>query len=97
MAPSNLAQQRDAIAVTIKFLSAVRDIVGHKSETVSLPLGSTLRTIAAYLESAHGLTVPSSEVMATFRGAGWEQSPQGPETPLVDGDEIQLFPPIGGG
>jgi molybdopterin converting factor small subunit len=92
-----MAQQPDTITITIKFLSGLRDRVRQSSEVASLPAGSTLRTIAAYLKNVHGLTVPSSEVMATFRGSGWGQAPEGLETELADGDVIQLFPPISGG
>jgi molybdopterin converting factor small subunit len=35
--------------------------------------------------------------MATLNGKGWMQLPERIETPLVDGDEIALFPILSGG
>ncbi len=85
------------ISITIKFLSALRDDVGVGHEALSLPQGSTLRTVAAHLAEKYGLTVPSENVIATLNGRGWQQTAEGLDTLLTDGDVIHLFPPIAGG
>jgi len=85
------------LKVVVKFLSALRDRTGVGEETLSLPAGATLRTVAEHLAQRRGLQVPASEIMATLNGRGWSQADQGLDTPLQDGDVIHLFPPISGG
>jgi molybdopterin converting factor small subunit len=91
------ATSQDGVAVVIKFLSTLRDRVRTGSETLMLPRGSSLRTICKHLATVYDLTVPGDNIIATLNGHGWQQAPQGLDTPLRDGDVIHLFPPIAGG
>lgn len=86
-----------SIAITVKFLSALRDRAGVGEEKLLLPAGSTLRAVAQHLAQRYGLHVPAPGIMATLNGLGWQQADLGLDTPLQSGDVIHLFPPISGG
>ena len=87
----------ESIAVTVKYLSALRDQAGVGCEVLHLPRGATLRDVSARVAEAHGIGVPSAQTMATLNGRGWAQYSQGLDTPAGDGDVIDVFPPIAGG
>ncbi len=86
-----------AIIVRVRYLSALRDRTGLREEAVSLPAGSRLAELAAWLAEKRGLTLPDPLVMATLNGRGWGQQAEGMEKTLADGDEAALFPVVGGG
>ncbi len=81
----------------MRYLSAVRDQAGRREEAVELPAGSRLRELASWLGEKRGLKLPDPLVMATLNGRGWGQQKQGMDTPLAEGDEMALFPVVGGG
>jgi molybdopterin synthase sulfur carrier subunit len=83
--------------VRVRYLSALRDRAGRREEAVELPAGSTLSALASWLGAQRGLALPDPLVMATLNGRGWGQQERGIETPLADGDEVALFPVVGGG
>ncbi len=87
----------EALRVRVRYLSAIRDRAGLREEPVELPQGSRLRELASWLARAHGLKLPDPAVMATLNGRGWGQYPEGLDTPLHPGDEVALFPVVGGG
>ena len=81
----------------IKYLSALRDVTGRRTDDEAFAAGATLRDVAAMIEQRYGLIVPSTRVMAVLMGRGWDQLAWGLATELQDGDVIALFPPVGGG
>ena len=81
----------------MRYLSALRDRAGRREEPVELPAGSRLRELAEWLARARGVGLPDPLVMATLNGRGWGQYAEGMNQPLADGDEIALFPVVGGG
>jgi molybdopterin converting factor small subunit len=81
----------------VRYLSALRDRAGRREEAVSLAAGSRLAELASWLGQQRGLALPDPLVMATLNGRGWGQQQQGMNTPLADGDEVALFPVVGGG
>lgn len=81
----------------MRYLSALRDRTGLREEQVELPAGSRLRELAGWLEQTRGVKLPDPLVMATLNGRGWGQQPQGIDQPLAEGDEVALFPVVGGG
>jgi molybdopterin converting factor small subunit len=85
------------IVVQVRYLSALRDRAGLREEPVELPAGARLRDLAGWLDRRHGLRLPDPLVMATLNGRGWTQYAQALETPLEVGDQIALFPVVGGG
>jgi molybdopterin converting factor small subunit len=85
------------VRIRLRYLSALRDRAGLREESVEMPAGSRLRELAAWLGREHGLKLPDPLVMATLNGRGWGQYREALETPLADGDEVALFPVVGGG
>ena len=85
------------LRVRVRYLSAIRDRAGLREEPVELPQGSRLRELASWLAQARGLKLPDPSVMATLNGRGWGQYPEGLDTALAPGDEVALFPVVGGG
>ena len=85
------------IAVRVRYLSAMRDRAGLREESVELPAGSSLADLASWLGEKRGLKLPDPLVMATLNGRGWGQQARGMNTPLAHGDEVALFPVVGGG
>jgi molybdopterin converting factor small subunit len=85
------------LQVRVRYLSAIRDRTGLREEPVQLPEGSRLRELASWLAHARGLKLPDPSVMATLNGRGWAQYREGLDTPLAPGDEVALFPVVGGG
>lgn len=86
-----------SVTVSIRYLSALRDVTHTRMEEASFPVGSSLGDVAKLIAQKHGLTVPSPSVMSTVNGRGWSQMPQGLATELHAGDEIALFPLLSGG
>ncbi len=85
------------VRLRVRYLSALRDRAGLREEPVELAAGSRLRELADWLAQTRALKLPDPLVMATLNGKGWGQYPQAMETPLADGDEVALFPVVGGG
>ena len=81
----------------VRYLSALRDRAGLREEPVELAAGSRLRELADWLALTRALKLPDPLVMATLNGRGWGQYAEGMDKPLADGDEIALFPVVGGG
>jgi molybdopterin converting factor small subunit len=85
------------IGVRVRYLSAVREKTGTRSDDLRLPVGSTLATVSGWLKDMYSLTVPGPDLMSTLNGYGWTQVPRGLATELREGDEIALFPLLSGG
>ncbi|MGO9308425.1 MAG: MoaD/ThiS family protein [Spirochaetia bacterium] len=86
-----------AANVRIRYLSTVRETTGKRLDELALPEGSTLRSVADWLQDTYGLVVPGPMLMTTINGRGWLQVPGGLSTELREGDEIALFPLLSGG
>lgn len=85
------------LTVHLRYLSAVRDRTGRRSDELTLPVGSTLGSVASWLAATYALEVPGPSLMSTLNGRGWSQVPKGLAAELHDGDEIALFPMLSGG
>lgn len=81
----------------MRYLSAVRDLAGLREEPVELPAGARLRELASWLGEKRGLRLPDPRLMATLNGRGWGQQPKGMDQMLAEGDQVALFPVVGGG
>ena len=75
----------------------MRDRAGLREEAVELPAGSSLGALASWLGAKRAVKLPDPLVMATLNGRGWGQQERGMDTPLADGDQVALFPVVGGG
>jgi len=85
------------VRLRVRYLSALRDRAGLREEPVELAAGSRLRELVDWLALTRALKLPDPLVMATLNGRGWGQYAEGMDKPLADGDEIALFPVVGGG
>lgn len=85
------------IAVSVRYLSAVREKAGTRRDELSLPPGSTLADAAEWIRGHRGIEVPGPGLMGTLNGHGWTQLAAGTATVLNGGDEIALFPLLSGG
>jgi molybdopterin synthase sulfur carrier subunit len=83
----------DAIRITVKLFAAYQDAYGQPEISLELPPGSPVATVCDRLIAEH----PD---LATWRGVtrfGVNLQFVEPETPLEDGDEVVLIPPVSGG
>ncbi len=85
------------LAVRVRYLSALRDRVARREDSVALADGATLQDLVAWLARERELALPDAQVMATLNGRGWGQLDRGLDTTLADGDDVSLFPVISGG
>ena len=93
-----MSEPAHTVTVHVRYLSAVREKTGgRRQDELSLPAGSTLTTVADWLQKSYGMTVPGPSLMSTINGYGWNQVPGGLATELQQGDEIALFPLLSGG
>jgi molybdopterin synthase catalytic subunit len=73
--------------VTVRYFAVLREKRGVSSETIVVPDGASARSI--YLGLFPGLGLPVAFAV--------NQAAVGGDTPLADGDELALLPPLGGG
>jgi molybdopterin converting factor small subunit len=85
------------VGIRVRYLSAVRERSGRRTDELTMPPGSTLAALADWLEKTRGIRVPDPSLMSTLNGHGWSQLPAGLATELHEGDEIALFPLLSGG
>ncbi len=85
------------IKIQIKYLSAIRDRIGHKEEDVYFPKSATLEDVKEWLNTHYSLSLPNSQITATLNGKGWGQYPLKGSTQLKEGDTIFLLPILSGG
>jgi molybdopterin converting factor small subunit len=96
MSPTGRPPER-TLRIRLRYLSAIRDRAGLREELLVLPEGSRLEELAAWLERERALKLPDPLVMATLNGRGWGQYAEGLNTKVREGDEVALFPILGGG
>lgn len=74
------------------FFATYRDLAGTDELTVDLPAGATARDLVSRLRTSAGLDrLPAEPVLAVNQ----EYAPL--SSPLADGDEVALLPPVAGG
>ena len=75
------------------FFGLLTDVVGHRSETISLPEGASLRDLLAHYES----NFPRLTGFVSSLALAVNQSYAPVTSSLRDGDEVALLPPVSGG
>ena len=82
-----------ALRVHLLFFAIYRDLAGTSRLELELPAGATAGSAVAELRARGGglARLPEEPVVAVNR----EYAPLG--TPLRDGDELALLPPVAGG
>jgi molybdopterin converting factor subunit 1 len=82
-----------AIAVRVRFFARLREQAGVESESLQVPVGSTLADVYDVERSRHSALEPDR---AGVRGA-LNQEFVDWATKVSDGDEIAFIPPVSGG
>jgi len=85
--------QQGALKITIKLFASLREAVGHHSLQWEMSEGSTVRDALERLAA----TFPRWRSAARVVYVAVNQRYANPDTPLQDGDEVALFPPVSGG
>ena len=93
------------ITVTVRYHNLLRRMTGVKEETISLPVGASLRDALEHLAQRHGpalqemLFEPDGGIslhLAVFYNRQLVR-PDQHDAPLSADDELMLFPAIAGG
>lgn len=81
------------VQVRVLFFGLLTDVVGRRSDTVSLPDGSTLKDLLAHYQS----NFPRLAGFASSLAVSLNQNYAPLSALLSEGDEVALLPPVSGG
>lgn len=81
------------LTVQVSFFAQVRLILNRAEVEVSLPEGATVEDLAAHLQKQFPQIAPHLPTCRIAVGVEYAS----PGTPLADGDDIALIPPVQGG
>jgi molybdopterin synthase sulfur carrier subunit len=82
-----------AITITVKLFAAYQEAYGQPDLTLTLPAQTPVSAVRDRLISEH----PTLEQWRDLTRFGVNFQFVAPETPLQDGDEVVLIPPVSGG
>ena len=81
------------VHVKVLFFASIKDIVGSRELAMDVPAGSTVSNVLERLETSYpGIRAYRPIVLVSVN----EEYAQ-METPVGDGDEVAIFPPVSGG
>lgn len=83
----------DGLTVTVKLFAAYQEAYGVPELMLDLPAGATVETVRDRLLSEH----PELEQWRDLTRFGVNLQFVEPDTPLQNGDEVVLIPPVSGG
>lgn len=77
--------------IEVRYFASLRESAGVSAETIET-VATDLAALYAELQARHGFTLPADRLRAAIDGAfaRWD-------TPLRDGAEVALLPPVSGG
>ncbi|MBE2250375.1 MAG: molybdopterin converting factor subunit 1 [Myxococcus sp.] len=81
------------LTVTVRYFAAAREKAQKTQERVTLPEGATVATLLAQLFASS----PALKGLEKHLRVAVDQEFAPPETPLTDGVEVALIPPVAGG
>lgn len=84
---------RPSIAVTVKLFAAYQEAYGQAELILELPAGTPVVAVGDRLRTEHPELLKWQDL--TLYGINLEFVD--PQTPLADGDEVVLIPPVSGG
>lgn len=82
-----------AITVRIRLFAIQRELAGTREVRVDLPDGSDVETAWNALVARHPVLAPGRASLRFARNGDYAD----PTTPLADGDEVAMIPPVSGG
>lgn len=83
--------------ITVLYFARLRETFGMASEQLALPAGvATVEGVRATLAARGGAWAHELAAGRAFRTAV-NQAIAGADTPVKDGDEVAIFPPVTGG
>jgi molybdopterin converting factor subunit 1 len=81
------------IRVRVRLFAMQRELAGRRELELSLPPGATIESAWAALVERHPVLAPGRAAIRFARNGAYAPS----ETPLTDGDEVAMIPPVSGG
>lgn len=81
------------VTITVKLFAAYQEAYGQPELTLTLPVGTPVSALCDRLIDQH----PSLKQWRELTRFGVNFQFVDPETPLQDGDEVVLIPPVSGG
>ena len=81
------------MTITVLFFAQARDHAGRARGTLELPEGSRVADALALLERDH----PALAALRPHLAVAVDQRLAQPDTPLTEGAELALLPPVSGG
>jgi molybdopterin synthase catalytic subunit len=79
--------------VQVRYFALVAEITGQSEDTVELPAAATAGAALAAAAARHPrLATPGFRPLLAVNGR-----PAAAPTPLAEGDEVAIFPPVSGG
>src|SRR5262245_14438933 len=82
-----------SMQVRVLFFGVLTDVIGRRSDTVSLPSGATVRELLAHYQS----NFPRLNGLLSSLAVSINQSYAPLNAALHEGDEVALLPPVSGG
>jgi molybdopterin synthase catalytic subunit len=82
-----------AIQVRIRLFAVQRELAGARELRVSLAEGADVEAAWSALVAAHPILAPGRSSVRFARNGEYAE----PTTPLADGDEVAMIPPVSGG
>lgn len=83
----------NSVQVRLLFFASIADIVGSRQLDVEIPDGTTIANILSTLEARYPRLAGYRSILLTSVNEDYAK----PETTIVDGDEVAIFPPVSGG
>jgi len=81
------------IRVRVRLFAMQRELAGTREEVLELPIGATIEDAWRGLIAKHPLLAPGRPSVRFARNAVYAPA----TTPLEDGDEVAMIPPVSGG
>ncbi|HEY9761020.1 MAG TPA: MoaD/ThiS family protein [Trichocoleus sp.] len=83
----------DSVTVTVKLFAAYQEAYGLTELELSFPSGTTVAAVCDRILAEH----PELEPLRSLTRFGINLQFVEPDTPLQQGDEVVLIPPVSGG
>jgi molybdopterin synthase catalytic subunit len=90
---SRSATGSSSMRISVLLFGVLKDVVGRSAETLDLPEGSLVKEILLRYASAE----PRFAAMVPSLAISVNQQYASPDSPLREGDEVGLLPPVSGG